>query len=316
MKFDRKASGQGIKTVCRLDRGKAFIEWSFTFLKEEHEKADSILSLIMRDRAGQTVLLCRQEAEEEELLVSVILHPHLWDCRDPYLYEAEAILQDSAGRETDRLKKQIPIRELRLHPRRGWLLNGGEFVLKAAEYMIPLHISRAERQQRVLKDFRLLKDMGANCIHTDPSLWKLCERMGFLIWQKNMAAAGVDLPCLTGEVGSGASPEQVGSLFYRYKAKWSDEPFVYIVPESISILPSGNLEVKIYSNCSRVVLYSNGELFEFQSGNEEFVFQEVPAKGPCIMLSAEGDDCSMSLSVHKTFASSLKGICNGYHVEQ
>ena len=90
---------------------------------------------------------------------------------------------------------------------------------------------------------------------------------------------------------------------------------LYILPESISILPSGNLEVKIYSNCSRVVLYSNGELFEFQSGNEEFVFQEVPAKGPCIMLSAEGDDCSMSLSVHKTFASSLKGICNGYHVE-
>lgn len=309
MKFDRKALGQGMEIVCRLESGKAFIEWDFTFLKEEQEKTDSILSLIMRDQAGQAVLLCKQEAEEEELLVSVVLHPRLWDCRDPYLYEAEAILWDSAGRETDRLRKQVPIRELRYHPRRGWLLNGGEFVLKAVEYRIPRHISQAERQQRVLRDFCLLKDMGANCIHTDPALWKLCERMGFLIWQKNMAAAGEDLPCLTGEVHNGSFPEQAGSLYYQYKAKWSDEPFVYIVPESISVLPSGNLEVKVYSNCSRVVLYSSGELFEFKSGNEEFVFQEVPAKGPCVMLSAEGDDCSMSFSFHKTFVHSLNSSC-------
>lgn len=115
-----------------------------------------------------------------------------------------------------------------------------------------------------------------------------------------MAAAGEDFPCLTGEVFS----EQIGSLFYQYKAKWSDELFVYIVPENISVLPSGNLKVTVYSNCSRVVLYSDGELFEFQSGKEEFIFQEVPAKGPCLMLSVEGDDCSMSLSVHKTFARS------------
>lgn len=313
MKFNRKAPGQGMEAFCRLENGKAFIEWSFAFLKKEQEKEDSTLSLVMRDREGQTMLLCMQEAEEEELLISVILHPHLWDCQSPYLYEAEAILQDSGGKETDRLKKQIPVRELCFHARRGWLLNGGEFVLKAVEYVMPRHLPQEERQRMILNDFRLLKDMGANCIHTDPSLWKLCERMGFLVWRKDMAAAGVDLPCLIGERGNDFSPEQVDSLFYRYKAKWSDEPFVHIAPESVSVLPSGNLEVKVYSNCSRVVLYSDGELFEFQSGKEEFVFQEIPARRPCIMLSAEGDDCSMSLSFHKTYISASTrqqaGIC-------
>ncbi|MCM1539993.1 MAG: hypothetical protein NC121_01900 [Blautia sp.] len=293
MKFDRKAPGEGVEAVCRLENGKAVIEWNFAFLKTEQERAGSTLLLTLRDKAGQTALLCMQKADEEELLASVLLHPHLWDCENPYLYEAEAVLQDSMGKETDRLKKQVPIRELRNHPRRGWLLNGGEFVLKAVEYTIPQHTSQAEKKQLVLNDFRLLKEMGANCIHTEPSLRKLCERMGFLTWQKEMAAMGENLPRPT------------GSLFYRYKAKWNDEPFVYIVPESISVLPSRNLSVTVYSNCSRVVLYSDGELFEFQSGSEAFIFQEVPAKGPCVMLSAEGDDCGISLSVHRTFIRSI-----------
>lgn len=296
MKFDRRAPGEGVEAVCRLDNGRAVIEWHFAYAKQEPEDAGATLCLTLRDREGQTVLLCMQEAEEEELLISIVLHPHLWSCQSPYLYEAEAVLQNAEGRETDRLKKQLPLRELCFHPRRGWVLNDSEFVLKAVEYTIPRHTSQAEKQRLVLRDFRLLKEMGVNCVHGDPSLWKLCERLGFLTWRKDMAAVGEELPCLPGE-----GTDWLSSLFYQYKAKWSDEPFVYIVPESISVLPSGGLEVTVYSNCSRVVLFSDGVLFEFQSGNETFTFREVPAKGPCVMLSAEGDDCSMSLSFHKTY---------------
>ena len=306
MRFDRKAPGEGIEAVCRLESGKAFIEWKFTFLKTESEMSHSTLSLTLRDRSGQTVLLCMQETEEEELLISVVLHPHLWSCESPYLYEAEAVIRDSEEKETDRMKKQLPLREVSFHPRRGWLLNGSEFVLKAVEYTVPPHTSQAEKQQLVLKDLHLLKEMGANCIHTESSLWKLCERMGLLIWQKEMVIAGEELPCLPGERAGRYSSEQICPLFYQYKARWSDEPFVYIVPESILALPSGNLKVTVYSNCSRVVLYSDGELFEFQSGNVEFTFLEVPAKKPCVMLSVEGDECSMSLSFHKTLTRLLQ----------
>lgn len=305
MKFDRNAPGQGVDAVCRLERGRIIMEWSFSFLREEQESAANTLTLTMRDKDGETTLLCMQEAEEEELLVSVILHPHLWNCQTPYLYAVEAVLQDPEGKETDSLRRQLPLREICFHPRRGWLLNGAEFVLKAVEYTVPQHVSQAEKQRLVLDDLRLLKKMGANCIHTEPSLWKLCEKLGFLIWNKSMAAVGEELPCLTGEGDGRLSLKQTSSLYYRYKAKWSDEPFVYIDPDSIAILPSGNLKVTVYSNCCRVVLYSDGLLFEFQSGNEEFIFQEVPAKSPCVMLSVEGDDCSMSLSVHRTFARSM-----------
>lgn len=302
MKFDRKAAGEGVEALCRLNRGGTSIEWRFTFLKSEQEDGHNTIRLIMRDKEGQIVLLCIQEAEEEEPLTSFLLQPHLWSCQCPYLYDVEVVLQNQEGKETDRLNKQIPLRELCLHPRRGWLLNGEELTLKSVEYMIPPHTSRTEKQRFVWRDFRLLKEMGVNCIHTDPSLWNLCEKAGFLIWQKDMAASGEELLCLTGE-GS----DILSSLFYEYKAKWSSDPFVYIVPEGISVLPSGNLKVTVYSNCSRVILYSDGMLFEFQSGEERFVFEEVPAHGPCVMLSAEGDECSMSFSFHKTFEPS--GIC-------
>lgn len=305
MKFDRKAPGEGVEAVCRLERGRVVIEWSFFYLNIQ-EETGYILSLTMRDKEGQTALLCMQEAQEEEPLVSVILHPQLWSCQRPYLYEVEAVLQSPAGTETDRLKKQLPLRELSFQPRRGWLLNGSEFVLKAVEYTIPQHTSQTQKQQLVLKDFRLLREMGANCVRVEPSLWKLCDRLGFLIWQRDMAAVGEELPCLTGEETDRPASRQTCSLFYQYKARWSDEPFVYIAPEGVLVLPSGNLQVTVYSNCSRVVLFSDGTLFEFQSGSGKFIFQEVPAKHPCVTLSAEGDDCSMSLSFHKTFARLMK----------
>ena len=295
MKFDRKAPGEGVEAVCKLKSSRIFIEWRFTFLKTEQAQ-ENILRLTVKDKEGQTVLLCMQEANEEEPLMSVLLNPHLWSCENPYLYEVEIVLQDPSGKETDRLKKQLPLRELYFHPHRGWLLNEEEITLKAVEYKIPHHASQIEKQQLILKDLRLLKEMGANCVRAEVSLWKLCEKIGFLIWQKDMGTAGEELPCPVGEGCSGLS-----SLYYLYKARWSDEPFVYIVPESVSILPSGKLRATVYSNNDRVALYSDGILFEFQSGKEEFIFQEIPAKGPCVMLSAKGEGCSMSFSFHKTF---------------
>lgn len=104
--------------------------------------------------------------------------------------------------------------------------------------------------------------------------------------------------------------EHPGPCFYRYLAEWGRRPFVYIVPESVKKTESGNYTALCYSNCDRVALYSDGSLFEFQSGDREFYFREIPAKSPCIMLTAEGDGCSEALSVHKSFVKQLvnKGI--------
>lgn len=172
------------------------------------------------------------------------------------------------------------------------------------------------------------------------SLLHLCDRYGFLLFSGEKGGAGYarfcgddsksripweePVPCFRGEKdclfpGADGLPGSLfyrdsglpaclfagdstlpTSLFYRYLAKWSREPFVYIVPESVKRLESGNYSVRCYSNCERIVLYSDGALFEFQRGKEEFSFSEVPAKTPCIMLTAEGDGCSASLSLSKS----------------
>jgi len=85
-----------------------------------------------------------------------------------------------------------------------------------------------------------------------------------------------------------------------YKARWSTKPFVYISVESLKPMKSGNYTVTCYSNCKRLALYSDGKLFEFQHGQEIFTFQEIPVKGPCIMLAVEGEGCSVSLSVQRS----------------
>ena len=56
----------------------------------------------------------------------------------------------------------------------------------------------------------------------------------------------------------------------------------------------------VYSNCSKVALYTDGVFFEVHSGEEKFVFEDIPAMRPCIMLTAEADGCIMSLSIQKS----------------
>jgi len=162
-------------------------------------------------------------------------------------------------------------------------------------------------------------------------LLHLCDRLGFFVGfpmetiskEIDLAQAGLmwiygsepkaliqhpaDAPSFRGKADSlflpgGAAPS---SRYYQYKAKWSREPFVYLVPESLKRQNDGAYEISCYSNCSKVALYSDGRLFEVQQGGKdaessEYFFKGIPAKGPGIALTAEGEGCSQSLAVHKT----------------
>jgi beta-galactosidase len=46
--------------------------------------------------------------------------------------------------------------------------------------------------------------------------------------------------------------------FYFYKANWSDEPFVYITSRRYAVRPTGQTELKLYSNLDAVELFVNG----------------------------------------------------------
>lgn len=307
MRFDSMAPGEGVEVSCRFENGKACLEWKFIFADSSVEVGrKGILRLLMWDRQGNIVLECIRRPEEEEPLRSILLQPHLWNgVEDPYLYTLEAFLMDGEGNCLDSLCRQLALYSLDF---RGELfLNGIKFEERAVAYCFPEAKSSAELQRMVAADLQLLRELGANCIYAEKEegLYKpflqLCERLGFLV-RPLPEDRNQKIPAYRGEACSLVNREgNPKSEFYRYKARWSREPFVYIVPESIHRQESGNFSAVVYSSCGRIALYSNGNLHEFQSGDGEFLFREIPAKSPYLLLTAEGDGCMESLSLHRIF---------------
>lgn len=320
MKFDRMSRGGGVDVSCRLENGKACLEWSFAYAESEADaEKGGILHLLVSDMQGKPVLECLRRPEEEEIMRSILLQPHLWNgVTDPYLYSLEAWLTDREGNCLDRLSRQLAL--YYLDYRDGLFLNGRQYDERAVKYSFPQADSPAEMQRIVTEDLQRLRELGANCILAEkreglhkPFL-QLCERLGFLV-RPVCGGCGPDgpmppeekggrpgIPVYRGEGGSLVSKEgALKSEFYRYKASWSTEPFVYIVPESIQRQENGSFSAVVYSNCGRVALYSNGVLHEFQSGCQEFLFREISVKGPYVMLAAEAEGCAEALSLHKTF---------------
>ena len=340
MKFDREAPGEGAEAVCSLENGKAVLEWRFYFAEEAEGGSEGLagrndrrggedsclIRIMLTDMQGNAVLEGIQPLHEEEPLRSVLVQPHLWSgARDPYLYRLEAVLTNSSERCLDRISRPLALRSFSCAGEAGrFFLNGEAFERRAVVYDPPSVSSEAERVLRLVEDLRRIRRLGANCVLAEGgdgsgrAFLYLCDRLGLLLFCREKRAAGyayfageaTGIRIFPGErvpvfrrerdclfVQDSDFPT---SLFYRYLAKWSREPFVYIDPQSVRRMKSGNYAVRCYSNCERIALYSDGALFEFQRGEEEFAFSEVPARTPCIMLTAEGDGCSASLSLSKT----------------
>ncbi len=352
MEFDRSAPGAGAEARCKLENGKAFLEWRFhvkgDLLQTEIPGAQArrfgagegytqsprpVIRLSLMAGEGNVVAEGMQTVGEEEPLKTVLVQPRLWQGRrDPFLYEVEATLTVQ-GACLDRIYTKLCLREVHAGGAGEILLNGQPLAVRAVSYSLPEGGSETERRRQALSDFRTLLQLGANSICVErkdqgPFLSRLCDRFGILMFERGGLEGQDLLVCAwDGAVeiswGEEGQRERVPAyrgdsdafflahrkcptaLYYKYKARWSEEPFVYLAPESVRRLRSGNYTVTCYSSCGRVALYTDGELFEFRKGDGEFVFQEVPARTPCIMLSAEGDGCSGALSVHKSFVKSM-----------
>ena len=317
--FDRAAPDEGVKTDIRLETGRAYLEWQLRYTGTPRTET---IHLWLRDGRQETVLECLGMAAEEEPLRAVMLQPHLWSgVRDPYLYTLEVTLWDEKGACTDRICRPMPLRLAGLQFGKGFALNGAPFDLRTVQYKMPVQTLTADGQRIIMEDLQKLLCLGANSVYMEQGgglekpFLQLCDRLGILIltdvsclqYNEKMENFG-GIPMLRGGVGSLIleSSGRLTSEFYRYKARWNPEPFVYIVPESVGKQDNGKFCATVYSSCQRIALYSDGHLFEFMSGQEKFVFRNIPAKGPCVMLTAEGDGCSGAFSVHKTFTKSSR----------
>lgn len=317
--FDRAAPDEGVGVSLRLETGKAYFEWQLHYTGTPRTET---VHIWLRDGRQETVLECLGMAAEEEPLRAILLQPHLWNgVRDPYLYTLEVTLWDEKRACTDRICRPMPLRSVGQQVGKGFVLNGAPFDLRTVQYRMPEQVLTAEGQRLVMDDLQKLLSLGANSVYieqgrglTKPFL-QLCDRLGILIltdmsclqYNEEMGNFGC-IPMLRGGKGSLILEEngRLAAEFYRYKARWNPEPFVYIVPESVKRQENGSFCATVYSSCHRIALYSDGRLFEFMSGQEKFVFQDIPAKGPCVMLTAEGDGCSGAFSIHKTFTKSSR----------
>ena len=292
MGFDKKAPGAGAEVYCTLEPGKAVLEWKFYVTEQE---PGMYFGILVFDKEGALVLEGRQWAGEEELFQTILLHPHLWrGPEDPYLYRAEIFLADS--REIgvlDKISFWFPIRSFRELPGKGWYLNGEPFCRKSVRY------EAACLREEAQKELSLLVQMGANTVSVEspgkqPSFfYGLCEELGLVVWVLGRGEETKADMLLQGGIPT--------ALFYRYKARWSTEPFVYISLESLRREKDGNFSITVYSSQKKAALYVDGVLFEFQSGQEEFIFREIPFSKLFLCLTAEAGECAMSLSVHRTF---------------
>lgn len=366
LKFDRTAPGSGAEALCRLENGRAFLEWRFHLVEYSEEEAAKItlprdaaelghgeemteqfIRLCLTDREGTPVLECIQFLREEEPLQSILPQPRLWNgISDPYLYKLEAVLADREGNCLDRIRSFLPLRQVECRSSEGkeeTFLNGEFFEKRMVRYALPETGNPAKRQGTVLEDLKLLQKLGANCLLPDRSpglprcggVWggfssslpgdgaeqcasgpimpsgysmfrQLCDSLGFLVFSPendSIEQEDSDIPAFRGIRNSFFLPgrKAPAPLYFQYRAKWSREPFVYLVPESLKRLDDGNYTVCCYSNCGKVALYTDGRLFEFKAGELAFVFYGIPCKKPTVMLTAEGEGCSHSLSIHKSF---------------
>ncbi len=317
--FDRKAPGEGAGTQIRLETGRAYLEWKLCYTGTPRGET---VHLWLRDGQQKTVLECLGMAAEEEPLRAMLLQPHLWSgVRDPYLYTLEVTLWDERGACIDRICRPLPLRSTGRQDGRGFVMNGSPFELRTVRYRMPAQARTAEGQRLFMEDLQKLLSLGANSIYIEQGrglvkpFLQLCDRLGILILtsmsclQYNEETGNLgDIPMLRGGKGSliQEGSGRLTSEFYRYKARWNPEPFVYIVPESVKRQDNGSFCATVYSSCPRIALYSDGRLFEFMNGQEKFAFRDIPAKGPCVMLAAEGDGCSGAFSVHKTFTKSSR----------
>lgn len=285
------------------------------------------------DEKGLPVFECTHPVVEEEPCVLNLLHPHLWEgVENPYLYRLEVYAQDRVSEgESCRMHglelmdtRLLALRTLQEIPGKGWFLNGLAFSPKCVQYpSIGAVYNRGEQEFWSRFEQRLcsLAKMGANMIALTSVegmsdrecilLREYCDRYGLILYVGEICEADKaseqanplrlfsnDDTCVMGDavLGSMGLPTEA---YYRYKARWSKEPFVYISAESFSKQSDGSYRIMVYSNRKKIVLLVNGKVFAFREDGPEFSFQDMQIKSFPVSFAAEAEECSMTVVCYR-----------------
>ncbi|MBO5487401.1 MAG: hypothetical protein J5988_10830 [Eubacterium sp.] len=293
-----------MRIQTKVENGKAYLEFD---LKDETEKA---VLIQIQDGENKEVFRCYYPFSEEEPAKAILLHPHLWNGpEDPYLYKIIVHSIDSEGEITESQTHFLALRTLEEMEGKGWFLNGKPFEIRAVKWDA-MDILKVRGVLSVLEE---LRSMGANALYLPEDncteeFSQICAEMGFVIFQ-NVEKLEKSLPACS-QLFFLKAPFFT-DFYYCYKARWSKESFVYLSMNSIRKNEKGTLSLKVYSNQKKVALYIDGVLFEFLTGGQEYLFEEIPVKKYPAVLTAEAGECRMAVTIYsgtQNFRSANDGV--------
>lgn len=117
--------------------------------------------------------------------------PLLWTPETPHLYRVETVLYDKKSRQQlDSYVRHTAFRWFAFDGNEGFKLNGKPYKLRGMcrhQDQKPIGVALTDEMHR--RDFRLMKEMGANFLRIshypqDEALLELCDKSGMLVWEE------------------------------------------------------------------------------------------------------------------------------------
>ncbi|MRV72668.1 glycoside hydrolase family 2 protein [Duganella sp. FT92W] len=187
---------------------RAVLAWTARVANDRARAVRATVTLRLRDAGGKVVATARKAVTLPPRTVtavaldSVLASPHLWHgARDPYLYTSEAELHGEAepapgakfARKTagqlDQLAFQTGLRDVRLDPARGLLLNGAPYPVHGVNVHQTFLPGKgpAVSSADIDADYRILSDLGVTGLrfahYQHPQhAYDLADRLGWLVW--------------------------------------------------------------------------------------------------------------------------------------
>lgn len=188
---------------------RASLAWTVRARNDRSRAVRAVVTTQLRDAGTRVVATARKTTLlPPHSVVQVDLRaelpsPHLWQgVQDPYLYTSEAVLAEERASRSgpgDRLFFQAGLRDIRLDPQRGLLLNGANYPVHG----VNVHQTSlpgkgiAATDADIDADYRILSELGVTGLryahYQHPQrAYDLSDRAGWLVWTELPLTAAVN----------------------------------------------------------------------------------------------------------------------------
>ncbi len=194
--------------ASEVSQQRAALSWTARARNDSSRAVHAVVTTRLRDASHQVVASARQpvllpaHSTVQVALQATLPSPRLWQgVRDPYLYtsEAELAAAGSANGTRDRISFQAGIRDIRLDPQRGLMLNGANYRVHG----VNVHQTSlpgkgiAATDADIDADYRILSDLGVTGLryahYQHPQrAYDHADRAGWLVWTELPLTAAVN----------------------------------------------------------------------------------------------------------------------------